>query len=228
MTPWPDKAEDGSIHGHRSPTVRPGFESRRKFLELYSIMAWLSSGRTNVELIENMKSSGLIHSPRVAAVENTTYPNVHLPMRIRLITAVFHYLSPKSLVVGIDHIQGLVSQSIRNLANDGVQVLDKHKIEGGGVLMLCGDGRKGSKEYAPFTVIHVGAAAPEYPQELVDQLAKPGRMFIPVGRGSQGTSFFRGFEVRFLIGESDVWQIDKSVNGDVTKKKLFGVMASVI
>lgn len=28
--------------------------------------------------------------------------------------------------------------------------------------------------------------------------------------------------------ESDVWQIDKSVNGDVTKKKLFGVMASVV
>lgn len=85
-------------------------------------------------------------------------------------TAVFHYLSPKSLVVGIDHIQGLVSQSIRNLADDGVKVLDKHNVEGGGVLMLCGDGRKGSKEYAPFTVIHVGAAAPEFPDELVDQV----------------------------------------------------------
>lgn len=53
-------------------------------------------------------------------------------------------------------------------------------------------------------------------------------MFIPVGRGSQGTSLFRGFEVWFLIDESDVWQIDKSVNGDVTKKKLFGVMVSVV
>ncbi|OWZ50623.1 protein-L-isoaspartate O-methyltransferase [Cryptococcus neoformans var. grubii Br795] len=223
-------------------------------------MAWLSSGRTNVELIENMKSSGLIHSPRVAAammkVDRKHYvplrafayedspqkigfgatisaPHMHAhacenllellpetqngregPPRILdvgsgsgYLTAVFHYLSPKSLVVGIDHIQGLVSQSIRNLANDGVRVLDKHNVENGGVLMLCGDGRKGSKEYAPFTVIHVGAAAPEFPEELVDQLAKPGRMFIPVGKGSQ-----------------DVWQIDKSANGDVTKKKLFGVM----
>jgi len=51
-------------------------------------------------------------------------------------------------------------------------------------------------------VIHVGAAAPEIPQPLIDQvrfpgnttktdgnqLAKPGRMFIPVGESSQGIS----------------------------------------
>lgn len=33
--------------------------------------------------------------------------------------------------------------------------------------------------------IHVGAAAPHMPQALVDQLAQPGRMFIPVGTYSQ-------------------------------------------
>lgn len=31
----------------------------------------------------------------------------------------------------------------------------------------------------PFNVIHVGAAAPTMPQPLIEQLAKPGRMFIP-------------------------------------------------
>ena len=39
---------------------------------------------------------------------------------------------------------------------------------------------------APYQIIHVGAAAPEIPQALIDQLAKPGRMFIPVGEHSQG------------------------------------------
>ena len=31
-------------------------------------MAWMSSGRTNEELIKNMRDNGLIHSDRVAAV----------------------------------------------------------------------------------------------------------------------------------------------------------------
>lgn len=39
---------------------------------------------------------------------------------------------------------------------------------------------------APFQAIHVGAAAPEIPPDLVEQLAKPGRMFIPVGTTEQG------------------------------------------
>lgn len=51
-------------------------------------------------------------------------------------------------------------------------------------------------------------------------------MFIPVGKGSQGLHFPQNFQARFLIDELDVWQVDKSANGDVTKKKLFGVMAS--
>ncbi|WWC90062.1 protein-L-isoaspartate O-methyltransferase [Kwoniella dendrophila CBS 6074] len=122
------------------------------------------------------------------------------------LTAVLHHLAPDSLVVGIDHIQGLVDQSIKNLQKDGVP-LAPGKDGKGGVIMLCGDGRKGSPEHAPFSIIHVGAAAPVIPQPLIDQLAKPGRMFIPVGEGSQ-----------------DIWQIDKSESGQVTKTKLFGVM----
>ena len=33
-------------------------------------MAWMSSGRTNEELIKNMRDNGLIHSDRVAAVRS--------------------------------------------------------------------------------------------------------------------------------------------------------------
>jgi hypothetical protein len=42
---------------------------------------------------------------------------------------------------------------------------------------------------APYQVIHVGAAAPTIPDALVDQLASPGRMFIPVGVDEQGECF---------------------------------------
>lgn len=116
--------------------------------------------------------------------------------------------------------------SITNLRKDGLKVNDD---AGSRIEMVCGDGRKGlwplgvlgplplsctlNKGYAqeaPYNAIHVGAAAPILPQELVDQLAKPGRMFIPVdddeGWGGQA-----------------IWQVDKDAEGNVNKQRLFGV-----
>ena len=64
---------------------------------------------------------------------------------------------------------------------------------------------------APYDAIHVGAAAPTLPEPLVQQLASPGRMFIPVG-----------------VDEQVIIQVDKDENGKVTKKELMGVMVRII
>lgn len=62
----------------------------------------------------------------------------------------------------------------------------------------------------PYDAIHVGAASERLPEALVNQLKAPGRMFIPVGTSYQA-----------------IWQIEKDVNGRVTKKELMDVMVSV-
>ncbi|KAF8524293.1 protein-L-isoaspartate O-methyltransferase [Hysterangium stoloniferum] len=122
--------------------------------------------------------------------------------------AVFYHLvaprdaDKKGKVVGIDHIPELVEWSVENLKKDGLsQAMDAEELE-----MVAGDGRQGYPSAGPFEVIHVGAAAPTLPQALVDQLASPGRMFIPVGNYSQ-----------------DIFQVDKDKEGHVTRKKLFAV-----
>jgi len=62
----------------------------------------------------------------------------------------------------------------------------------------------------PYDAIHVGAAAPSVPQALIDQLAKPGRMFIPVGNHTQY-----------------IEQIDKDEQGNVETKRIMGVRVSI-
>ena len=49
------------------------------------------------------------------------------------------------------------------------------------VRVLAGDGSRGVPEFAPYDAIIVSAAAPELPQELIEQLADGGRMIVPVG-----------------------------------------------
>jgi len=49
------------------------------------------------------------------------------------------------------------------------------------VVQRVGDGTLGWPEYAPFDAILVGAASPDVPQPLLDQLALGGQLLIPVG-----------------------------------------------
>lgn len=46
----------------------------------------------------------------------------------------------------------------------------------------CGDGSMGLKEFAPFDGILVAAAAPSFPEPLLEQLGEGGRMIAPIGK----------------------------------------------
>lgn len=52
---------------------------------------------------------------------------------------------------------------------------------GGKVSVVCGDGSCGWPDGAPYAAISVAAASPIEPLPLLDQLADPGRLVIPVG-----------------------------------------------
>jgi len=110
---------------------------------------------------------------------------------------------PGAVVVGIEHIPALTAVAERNIRADGLgDAIDKQAI-----VLVTGDGRLGYASKGPYDAIHVGAAARTIPPALLDQLASPGRMIIPVGTYSQ----------RFM-------QVDKDAQGKITQKDLFGVV----
>lgn len=56
-----------------------------------------------------------------------------------------------------------------------------HQLDIYNVQFRPGDGWEGWPKYAPYDGIIVTAAAPEFPEKLLQQLAPKGRMVIPVG-----------------------------------------------
>ncbi|KAH8116025.1 protein-L-isoaspartate O-methyltransferase [Phellopilus nigrolimitatus] len=125
--------------------------------------------------------------------------------------ALFHHLvsgagagsGAAGTVVGIEHMAPLAAHSLANLRADGLgAALDAGRIE-----VVAGDGRAGHAPRAPYDAIHVGAAAPAVPAALVAQLKAPGRMFVPVGTGTQ-----------------TIIRVDKDAEGRVTETPLLGVM----
>ncbi|KAJ7031560.1 protein-L-isoaspartate O-methyltransferase [Mycena alexandri] len=106
-------------------------------------------------------------------------------------------------VIGIDHIPELVDWSLRNLNQDE---RTRRAVEDKQIEVHVGDGRLGKSSEGPYDAIHVGAASPTIPEPLVAQLARPGRMFIPVGTLSQ-----------------HIIQVDKDVEGNVTETQIMAV-----
>ena len=112
-------------------------------------------------------------------------------------------INDSGIVVGVDHIQEIIDYSISNINKHHGNLLKEKKI-----IIVKGDGRKGYEKYAPYKVIHVGAASPIVPSELIEQLDYGGRMFIPVGEEN---------ETQWLS------IVDKDFSGKVTQEKVMGI-----
>uniref|UniRef100_A0ACD5ZVX4 Uncharacterized protein n=1 Tax=Avena sativa TaxID=4498 RepID=A0ACD5ZVX4_AVESA len=112
------------------------------------------------------------------------------------LTACFALMvGPEGRVVGVEHIPELVASSTENIKKSaaGPQLSD------GSLGIHIADGREGWPELAPYDCIHVGAAAPQIPEALIEQLKPGGRMVIPVG------TVFQELKV-----------VDKKLDGTVT------------
>ncbi|RLN32282.1 hypothetical protein BBI17_007378 [Phytophthora kernoviae] len=79
-------------------------------------------------------------------------------------------------VFGIERIPQLAQ-----LAHKNIERADGDLLRSGIVSVERGDGWSGLPNQAPFHFIHVGAAATEPPQALMDQLAEGGKLVVPVG-----------------------------------------------
>lgn len=120
------------------------------------------------------------------------------------LTACMAYMVlPGGKAIGVDHIQELVDKSITNIKKNHKNLLTDRALE-----IHKGDGRQGYAAEAPFDAIHVGAAAPETPHELIRQLKVGGRLVSPVG-GSHG---------------QEMITYDKKADGSYEEQRHMGVM----
>ena len=95
-----------------------------------------------------------------------------------LTACMAHLVRSGGKAIGIEHIQELVDKSISNIKKNNKELFDEGLIE-----IRKGDGRQGYAAEAPYDAIHVGAAAPDTPHELIRQLKVGGRLVAPVGKG---------------------------------------------
>lgn len=140
-----------------------------------------------------------MHATCLQLLENNLQPGMRaldVGAGTGYLTACFVLMvGPEGRAVGVEHIPELVASSIENIQKSAAAPLLKE----GSLSVHVGDGRLGWPEFAPYDAIHVGAAAPEIPQALIDQLKPGGRMVIPVGNMFQ-----------------DLQVLDKNLDGSIS------------
>ncbi len=114
------------------------------------------------------------------------------PYVVALMTQALQ-LTPESKVLEIGTGSGYQTAILAELAGEVYTVEVREELQARAKRILqelgyqnihfrVGDGWEGWPEEAPFDAIIVTAAAPEWPQALIAQLAEGGRMVIPVGK----------------------------------------------
>ena len=132
-----------------------------------------------------------------------------------LTLALSKMANDSATVVGVEHINELAEFGIENVQKNNSYLINNKKI-----IFVKEDGRRGYQihKYKKdiYKAIHVGAASESLPQELVDQLACNGRMFIPIGRSGE---------------DQFIYIVDKDFRGNITTKKIlqvnYGMLTSI-
>ena len=103
-------------------------------------------------------------------------------------------------------------ERVRELSARAREALDALEIRN--AALMVGDGTIGWRKFAPYQVIVVAAGSPSIPPALVDQLADPGRMLLPVGD--------RTSQEMLLVRKEGGLVTEESMDEDVTFVPLLG------
>eukprot|EP00486_Rosalina_sp_Unknown_P001355 CAMPEP_0201568106 /NCGR_PEP_ID=MMETSP0190_2-20130828/8978_1 /ASSEMBLY_ACC=CAM_ASM_000263 /TAXON_ID=37353 /ORGANISM="Rosalina sp." /LENGTH=231 /DNA_ID=CAMNT_0047988845 /DNA_START=53 /DNA_END=748 /DNA_ORIENTATION=+ len=105
-----------------------------------------------------------------------------------LVACMAYLVGDKGKVIGIEHIEELVELSKQNINKNHSHLISSTNIE-----IICGDGREGYLQQAPYDAIHVGAASHiSVANDLCKQLKNGGKMVIPVEL-EDGEQIFREY-----------------------------------